>query len=339
MLAAVVDPASAAPKLRIDVIDSGIGMKPEVLNRIFQPFAQADTSITRRFGGTGLGLSISRQIAEALGGAIEVASTYGTGSTFSVIVQTGTLANVRMLDAAEAGFSRGRPSRRWIGSSSAAGSRASGRRWGFQPQADFAGAPPRGVTIIEAENGQIGSELALAEPFDVILMDMEMPVMDGYAAAALLRSKGLKTPIIALTAHAMRGDEEKCRSAGCTGFLTKPIDMDLLVRTIGETVGQKPTVASQLEQNTPHLIAVMHMTKGVSTPHCPPKIRNSAKSWRSLLSALAIKSARFKRPGPRVIWKTSAPCTLGEGMRRHSRLRRADQPGQATRARGPREAT
>jgi PAS domain S-box-containing protein len=258
VVAAIVDPTSTAPKLKVDVIDSGIGMQPDVLNRIFQPFAQADTSITRRFGGTGLGLSISRQIAEALGGAIEVASTYGTGSTFTVIIQTGALANVRMLDAAEATASL------------AAARHADGSDLHLPPARVLLvedGVSNRrfislvlhraGVTVVEAENGQVGADVALAEPFDVILMDMEMPVMDGYAAAALLRSRGLQTPIIALTAHAMRGDEEKCRNAGCTGFLTKPIDMDLLVRTIGETIGQQPTAASERDQNRPQLTAVI----------------------------------------------------------------------------------
>ncbi len=260
VVASVLDATSTTPKLKLDVIDSGIGMKPEVLNRIFQPFAQADTSITRRFGGTGLGLSISQQIAEALGGSIQVASVYGTGSTFSVIIGTGPLANVPMLSAAQA-------------SASLAGARhADGSELHLPPARVLLvedGVSNRklislvlqraGVTVLQAENGQIGADMALAEPFDVILMDMQMPVMDGYAAATLLRSKGLQTPIIALTAHAMRGDEEKCRNAGCTGFLTKPIDMDLLVRTVGEYVGQKP---AGLPSRDEHNIA---MTSGITS--------------------------------------------------------------------------
>jgi CheY-like chemotaxis protein/HPt (histidine-containing phosphotransfer) domain-containing protein len=89
-----------------------------------------------------------------------------------------------------------------------------------------------GATIATADNGKLGAELALREPFDVILMDMQMPVMDGYAATEFLRQQGLTTPIVALTAHAMSGDEQKCLAAGCTGYLSKPIDIDRLLETI-----------------------------------------------------------------------------------------------------------
>jgi CheY-like chemotaxis protein/HPt (histidine-containing phosphotransfer) domain-containing protein len=94
-----------------------------------------------------------------------------------------------------------------------------------------------GLHVEGAENGKVGAEMAMGKPFDLILMDMQMPVMDGYAATRLLREKGLTTPIYALTAHAMKGFEQECMSAGCTGYLTKPINIDLLLETVGQVLG------------------------------------------------------------------------------------------------------
>jgi len=251
-------------KLVVDVIDTGIGMKPEVLERIFTPFAQADTSITRRFGGTGLGLSISRQIADALGGSLTVASKYGKGSTFTITINTGSLEGVPMVDPAQIDAARHAKKSAEI-SIRLPSTRVLLVEDGVSNRKLIMLVLTRaGATVEWAEDGKTGAEKALAGKFDVVLMDMQMPVMDGYTAARLCRSGGLKTPIIALTAHAMRGDEEKCRAAGCTGFLTKPIDMDLLVRTVADASGKgtteqpaskvipaKPVQVKKVPQNKP----------------------------------------------------------------------------------------
>ncbi|HET6246454.1 MAG TPA: ATP-binding protein [Tepidisphaeraceae bacterium] len=237
-LAARVARDGPSPKLVVDVIDTGIGMKGDALGRIFQPFAQADTSITRRFGGTGLGLSISRQIADALGGSLSVTSEVGKGSVFTLTIDTGSLEGIPTLNRDElitavASRKADGPVLRLPGTRVLLVEDGVSNRKLIMLVLDRAGA------VVEwAEDGKTGSEMALGGNYDVVLMDMQMPIMDGYTAARLCRSKGLTTPIIALTAHAMRGDEEKCRDAGCTGFLTKPIDMDLLVRTIGQASGK-----------------------------------------------------------------------------------------------------
>ena len=225
-------------KVQIQVSDSGIGIDPAAMDRIFQPFAQADTSITRRFGGTGLGLSISRQIVEGLGGGIEVQSEVGRGTVFTLTVGAGSLAEIVLLDPEQAESNQTPHPQAF--DAKLAGVRALVAEDGASNVKFISLVLGRAGVILEsARDGSEACELAGKNSYDVILMDMQMPVMDGYTAAATLRKMGITTPIIALTAHAMRGDEEKCRAAGCTGFLTKPIDMDLLVKTLAEAIGAR----------------------------------------------------------------------------------------------------
>ena len=223
----------------IDVTDSGIGMAPDSLEKIFDPFVQADTSVTRNFGGTGLGLPISRRFARAMGGDITVRSGPG-GSTFTVTVDPGPLDGVVLLQPQEA-----------LKSIAEADEAASGH-WEFPPARILVvddGDENRelvalvleevGLEVEGAENGQVAVDKAQAGNFDLVLMDMQMPVMDGYTATSTLRERGYEKPIIALTANAMKGFERKCREAGCSGFLTKPINIDTLIETLAELLGGK----------------------------------------------------------------------------------------------------
>ena len=244
-LIARMDMFSPRPRLIVDVTDSGIGMTAESLQKIFNPFTQADNSITRRFGGTGLGLSISRQCATALGGDLSVTSEYGKGSTFTLTIDAGPAETIRMFDphgqidarasaAAQAGGSiRLKPCRVLVVED------------GTSNQKLISIVLHRaGATFELAGNGQLGYDAAVTGQFDVVLMDMQMPVMDGFTAARKLREAKYTGPIIALTANAMKGEEEKCRSAGCTGYLTKPIDVDRLLRTLADLVGELPPEAA-----------------------------------------------------------------------------------------------
>lgn len=258
-ISAKVVPDEPGPHLVISVSDTGIGIPADKYESIFDPFVQADSSVTRRFGGTGLGLTICRRIAQALGGGISVASEVGKGSTFTVTVSTGSLAGIELLEAPASDAMR------------------TTRQQVQAPLPSLAGVQ---VLLVEdgesnrkllslilreanaevavAENGRVGADLALTTHFDVILMDMQMPVMDGYAATTLLRQEGISVPILALTAHAMIGDEEKCRVAGCSGYIVKPVDADLLIRTVASAVGAaagEPKQAAPTETMTVRTVA------------------------------------------------------------------------------------
>ncbi len=262
----------------IDVTDSGIGIANDKLESIFEAFVQADASVTRRFGGTGLGLSISRRFARALGGDIVASSTPGKGSTFAVTLACGPLEGVPMLAPAEILA---------VTPDALAGHKT---RWVFPPSCILVvddGVENRelvvsvledcGLTIEQAENGQIGLQKALERNYDLILMDIQMPVMDGDTATRKMREHGLKLPIFALTANAMKGFETDLTTAGFTGHLTKPIDIDLLVETLAHKLG------GQRVLDTPAAI-LSHATAPADTP---AKIEAAPVDESPLISRLA----------------------------------------------------
>ncbi len=230
------------PRLEFDVVDSGVGMTPEQTHRLFQAFSQADATTTRRFGGTGLGLVISKRLAEMLGGDVTVADTKaGVGSTFRLTLSIGSLADAKLVYAygGPASLVRERPAIR----QEAFSERLAGRRIllaedGVDNQRLIAFVLHKShAEVVSVENGQMAVAEALAavesgRPFDVVLMDMQMPVMDGYQAVALLRAKGYRRPIVALTAHAMSGDRQRCVASGCDDYASKPIDRAALIEQI-----------------------------------------------------------------------------------------------------------
>ncbi len=229
------------PLLQIEVIDTGIGITPHQISRLFKPFSQADTSTTRNFGGTGLGLDISRRLAKMLGGDITIASEHGKGSTFTITVETGPLEAVKMIDSAEAAASHQPKSSQKMavphGKNPLAGAKILLAEDGPDNQRLISFVLKRaGAEVTLAENGRVACEKIAdanqsGQPFDVVFMDMQMPELDGYDATAQLRREGYTRPIVALTAHAMAGDRKKCMDAGCDDFATKPIDMKALVQT------------------------------------------------------------------------------------------------------------
>ena len=237
--------------LQFDVIDTGIGLNPEQIKKVFKPFVQADETMTRNFGGTGLGLAISRRLAKMLGGDIAVDSTLDKGSTFSVTIATGALDGIPMLE---------HPSKATtVHPDPPASVKSTERKLDCRILLAEDGPDNQrlisfllrkaGAHVEVAENGKIAVDLALEtrqvdNPFDVILMDMQMPVMDGYCATTLLRQEGYTHPIIALTAHAMAQDRDKCLNAGCDEYATKPINRQALIELIQRYVTAGTSAAS-----------------------------------------------------------------------------------------------
>ena len=222
----------------IEVRDTGIGMPPERIEAMFQPFIQADASIARRFGGTGLGLAISRRLASALGGELRAASTPGAGTTLTFTCATGNLDHVRTLAPAE------------VLAAQAIATAAPTSRWRIPAARVLVvddGAENRellslvlteqGLWVEEADNGRVALDKVAAGGFDLILLDMNMPVMDGETAVRILRGQGVTTPVIAFSANAMKGYEEEVLAAGCTRFVPKPVDIDLVLASVAELLG------------------------------------------------------------------------------------------------------
>ncbi|MGA2581885.1 MAG: response regulator [Tepidisphaeraceae bacterium] len=236
----VMDEGAGGPNiiLRVEIIDTGIGMTPEQLQRLFQPFAQGDDSITRKFGGTGLGLAISQRLAKLLNGDVTVASKLGTGSTFTLTIDGGPSAGVEQLQGLTeatlpANLDHGGKSDIHLSGRILLAEDGRDNQRLLRMQLSDAGA-----AVVIAENGQIAVDLATSQPFDLILMDMQMPVMDGYAATTELRRRGLIIPIVALTAHAMAEDRGKCLASGCSDYLSKPIDEEKLLNTVNQQLGK-----------------------------------------------------------------------------------------------------
>ncbi|NQU20634.1 MAG: response regulator, partial [Candidatus Nealsonbacteria bacterium] len=232
---------TVGPRLHFAVTDTGIGMTAQQQAKIFQPFTQADETTTRRFGGTGLGLTISKRLTHMLGGDIQLQSTPGLGTTFTATIFPGLLHDVPMLSA---GPKPAAPSAEATGNA---------RQWKqtLCGRVLFAEDGPdnqrliglilkkAGLDVDLAENGRIACEKVFAaaargEPYDLVLMDMQMPEMDGYEATRQIRQHGFSGPIMALTAHALAGDREKCLQAGCDGYATKPIDRNVLLEAVSD---------------------------------------------------------------------------------------------------------
>jgi len=221
-----------ATYIQFDVSDSGIGIPPDKTEIIFDSFVQADACSTRKYGGMGLGLAITSQLVHLLGGKLSVTSEEGKGSSFSLIIPTEVDATMEAM----------------LGEASLTDveHKEDQQTQAFELSGKVLVAEDNltnqvltklllekmGLVVTVAQNGTEAVDEASSGNYDLILMDIQMPQMNGYEATKILRSKGITIPVIALTAYAMKGDKEKCLSAGCDDYLAKPVSRSKLEKTV-----------------------------------------------------------------------------------------------------------
>ena len=229
------------PTLQFEVIESGMGMTAEQMDGIFQLFTQADSSTSRKYGGTGLGLAVCKRLVNLLKGDISAASEFQKGSTFSVTIPTGPLDGVEITESPQRVLSQSeKPDRLSTQEIKPLTCRLLLAEDDLDNQKLLSLVLHKhGADVTLAENGQIAVDIVQSavdsgNPFDVILMDMQMPVLDGYAATRKLRAAGYTGPILALTANAMSQDREQCLDAECDDYMSKPIDCDKLIAKVAE---------------------------------------------------------------------------------------------------------
>jgi PAS domain S-box-containing protein len=245
ILKAELDVKPSVSWMSFIVEDEGIGIRPERMADLFQPFQQLDSSMTRRFGGTGLGLSICKKLSQLLGGSVSATSEPGRGSRFILRLPLAVHKVSRWVRAAE--FDEGAPSIDSYIDENPVSMR--GRILVAEDTKDIRRIlnyhlTRAGFAVEFAEDGKAAIDMALTDAFDVILMDMQMPEIDGYEATRQLRQQGYRRPIIALTAHAMHGEREKCLNAGCDEYLAKPVDAMELVALIARFLAEERAPAA-----------------------------------------------------------------------------------------------
>jgi len=309
--------------IHFDVEDTGIGIPKDRQQAIFESFTQADGSMTRKYGGTGLGLTVTKQLTELLGGRIALTSEAGKGSVFSLVIPTGmNSSNVPLLNRSKLLDQNPEQAHK------AETTMFSGKVLVVE---DVEGNQKlmkilltrMGLEVAVAEDGNQALQKALPHVFDVIFMDMQMPYMNGYEVARALRQQGDNTPIIALTANAMKGDDQKCLQAGCDCYLAKPVDRRELLRILARYLPGRQSDTSKTIDSAP---AQAHEPKHLGSKHmsCPT---SSSKQDKVDVSEIINWDQLIERLGDEEIIREVMPTYLKDVQEHFDRLSEAVETG------------
>jgi two-component system sensor histidine kinase/response regulator len=315
------------PCIRFDVDDSGIGIKSGDRERIFESFTQADGSTRRKYGGTGLGLAITGHLARLLGGNLTLSSEEGKGSTFSLIIPAG-LDSTKSLSPDVVGpaelTTRGRQKIEVVNPGKLSGRVLVAEDVETNQILAKALLSKMGLDVTLAADGREAVQKALDQKFDLIFMDIQMPGMDGFEATRELRNKGIETPIIALTAHAMKGDDQKCIVAGCNDYLSKPLDHLRLIEKIRHYLAASDTSDQQAGSTTPETeqedLSSNHASDRVEVDNGnPDEDSREILNWDHIISRLGDES----------LIREIAPIFVKDNRDRFDGLERAVNTGDA----------
>jgi signal transduction histidine kinase/DNA-binding response OmpR family regulator len=273
-----------------DVIDTGVGLSEAQCENIFEPFTQADSSTTRKYGGTGLGLSLSRELATLLEGEISAKSIEGVGSRFTFTADAGAMEHVELVHKVEhipkphKGVEAATETARLKGQILLAEDNVDNQHLISMLLQKI------GANVTVARNGQIAIDRALNDDYDLILMDIQMPVMGGMEAIRHLREIGYTKPIVALTANAMKQDFDNCIEAGCNGFLTKPVNREHLFATTAKYLQNDeseksnciPITSSLLEKEPEFIDIVEKFVSDLPNKFADIKMHVANENWSEL---------------------------------------------------------